>query len=246
MSFNKFDFLVDRLSKGASIHKQNKIYISDTDINYLSKFEKNLLTAIAKLRGILINPDLDFSYEELMQTLSVLIKGKGDYERTYLLSLFFPEKIRNAQAMLPFPIPCATYIQKYQLYVTPNEKGCFLLQYACPALIDGSAAAGVSNLWVNTDATLDGVTLIAGSTFTPITVQRPPGGAFNSFVLQAAKISCRYVGRYDIISGYFGASQHISVVNTLSPDPATTQFNYVDDSLNATVVDISDTINVIY
>ena len=246
MISDKFDFLVNKLSHGTISNKLNKIYLTNADVNYLSKFEKQALSVIAKLRGILTNPDIDFNYEDLMKTLGALVQGKGDSERAYLLSIFFPEKVKTAQPLLPFPIPCATYCQNFPIYVTPNDLGCFLIQFSCPTLLDASYSTSASNIWVNINAGLDGQNLLNASTFTPIIGQRPPAGAFTSYILQAAKLSCRYIGRFDIISGIFGASQHISVANSLSPDPATTQFQYVDDSLNSSRVYTSETLNVIY
>lgn len=84
------------------------------------------------------------------------------------------------------------------------------------------------------------------SDFTPIIVNRPPQGAFITYVLQSCKISCKYIGRLDICSGYFGASQHISTANSGSPDYATTDFTYIDDSLNSVTVEAIEGINVIY
>ena len=128
MSNNKFNFLIDKIKFGLPGAKETKLYITPNDFNYMSAFERNSLKTIGNMQGALNNPDKDFTYEDLVKVFQKLTSHKSDSERTYIYSLFFPEKIKTGQVMLPFPIPTYTYVQKLQFYLTPNSNGAFLLQ----------------------------------------------------------------------------------------------------------------------
>lgn len=109
-----------------------------------------------------------------------------------------------------------------------------------------SQTGSISNLYVNNHANLDGTTLGQPEHFTPITVTQTLPGAFNAYVLQACKISAKYVGRGDVQSGYFGAAYHLSPESSKKPDINPTQFDFVDDSINGVVADVTDGINAVY
>jgi hypothetical protein len=59
-------------------------------------------------------------------------------------------------------------------------------------------------------------------------------------------MSARYIGRSDVESGYFGASFHLSTVNSESPDSNVTNFDYVNRSINGTIGALQQGMNVIY
>jgi hypothetical protein len=135
MNNKKLQSLLDRLNYGSSKElSSNKIYITLEDFNYLSKFEKNLLITIGKIYGIITDGTQEFSYNDLINVFNTINSDKSDMEKSYLLSLFFPEKIQYGQVSLPFPVPTYTYVQKYQTYISPNINGCFLAQMTCVKL----------------------------------------------------------------------------------------------------------------
>ena len=223
------------------------VTIGPNDFALLSKFEKNTLRSIANIYGMLSDPTKDVSYEDLVNIINKLRETKSDIEKHYLLSLFFPEKVKNIHTIYPFPIPTYSYSQKFQVFVSPNVNGCFLAQVVCPLLLDNSVGnATVSNLYVNTNSALDGSTLGTAGQFTPIVNTQSIQGAFNTYVLQCCKLSARYVGRSDVMSGYFGASYNLSTTSSRAADPSPTQFNYVDDSINAVVADVTEGLNTVY
>jgi hypothetical protein len=260
-----------------------QILINEHDFELLSKFEKNTVRTIANIYGLLHGKDTqNISYSVFKEAMDKLGQSKNDIEKHYLLSLLFPEKIRNIHQINPFPIPTYTYHQRFQIFVVPNANGCFLTQVVCPMLLDNSAVSApgnnyasgnigttvpaiwngnvlglqnggaasltgsTSNIYVNNNASLDGTTLGTAAQFTPITTSNSIQNAFNTYVLQCAKISAKYVGRGDVQSGYFGASYHLSPVSSKSPDPATTQFAFCDDSINAVIADVSEGVNAVY
>lgn len=225
--------------------KIKKIYIEPQDFNDLSKYEKNSLKSIANIFGI--DKDKEISYDTLKQIIDNLAKYKTDVEKGYLLALFFPEKVKNIHQINPFPIPTYTYIQKFSVQIKPNTKGCFLIQAVSPILLDRSQQTNNrSNLWINTSENLDGLTFGASSDFTPVYNTLAPVGAFNTYVLQACKIGVKYHGRGDVLSGYFGASYHLTAGSGFTADPNTTVFNFVDDSPNSVIADVTEGVSAIY
>jgi hypothetical protein len=229
--------------------KQNKesVRIGPDDFSRLSKFEKNTLRTIANIWGLISDTSKDISYSDLVNVMNKLSENKNDIEKHYLLSLLFPEKVKNIHTIYPFPVPTYTYVQKFQVFVSPNANGCFLAQVVCPLLLDNSVAnAAVSNLYVNNAPGLNGTNLGNVADFTPITSTQTIPGAFTTYVLQCCKLSARYVGRPDVISGYFGAGYCIASVNSKVPDVNPTQFNYVDESINSVIGDVTEGMNVVY
>lgn len=262
--------------------KRNKLVIRDSDFNLLSKFERNTIKTIANIYSITKDPNAELSFDTFKSVIEKLSQGKTDMEKHYLVSLFFPERVKNIHHIYPFPVPTYTYVQKFQMFVVPNANGCFITQVVCPMLLDatpvsapanvyasgnigtavppiwngnciglqnGTAAAATgstSNVYVNNHAALDGTTLGLASHFTPINQSQSIPNAFNTYVLQSCKISARYVGRGDVQSGYFGASYHLSAASSKGPDPATTQFAFCDDSINAVISDVTEGVNAVY
>lgn len=248
--------------------KHNNITITEDDFKLLSKFEKNSIRAIANIYGLLNDPkNTLIDYNVMRDAFDKLAAGKNDIEKHYLLTLFFPEKVKNIHIIYPFPIPTYTYVQKFQVFVQPNINGCFLAQVVCPLLIDnspvgagpnfgnlgpepyvwtGGAGGTVSNLYINNNAALDGTILGLPQHFTPVPLTQTVQNSFNTYVLQCSKLSAKYVGRNDVLSGYFGASYHLSPVNNRSPDASTTQFHFVNESINGVISDVTEGINAVY
>jgi hypothetical protein len=250
---SSFKDTIDKISEyynSSSFYKQsnnNRIIIGPEEFGLLSKFEKSTLKTIANIWGMLSDPTKEVSYTDLVHIMKKLSEGKTDIEKSYLLSLFFPEKVKNIHTIYPFPIPTYSYSQKVQFFVVPNNQGCFLAQVVCPILLDNSLGnANASNLYVNNNNALNGTTLGLAAHFTPMTNTQTVQGAFTTYVLQACKLSARYVGRGDAMSGYFGGSYNLSSANSRTPDVAPTQFDFVDDSINSVVADVTEGLNVVY
>ena len=226
-----------------AVPKSKKIIIEPEDFGMLSKYEKNTLRSIANIFGMDKNKEI--SYETLHNIINQIGRFKTDIEKGYLLALFFPEKIKNIHQLNPFPIPTYTFIQKFSVEVKPNTKGNFLIQAVNPVLLDLSDVTK-SNLWVNTHEDLDGVNVLAANTFTPIKNTLVQAGMFNTYTLYACKIAVKYHGRGDVMSGYFGASYHLTSSSSVAPDVNTCSFNYVNDSPNSVISDITDGLSAVY
>ena len=231
-------YQTSNLNKGNS----NVLQLNKDDYKLLSNYEKKTLKLIGTLLN-LIDKHQVITYETLTNMIDQLTNTNSTIEKDYLLSLLFPEKIKNTNVLKPFPIPTYTYIQKFQLYITPNDKGCFLIQAICPLLLDTSS--NYSNIYVNNDSRLDGTSYFTNG-FTPIQNTKTIQNAFNAYTLHACKLSAKYIGRGDIMSGYFGASYHLSGKNQFEPDNDTTMFAFVDDSINSTISNLTEGINVVY
>jgi hypothetical protein len=233
------------------VDKKHKVYITDYDFPLLSKFEKGTLKVLGEMMG-LIKEGGELDYGDVVNIFNKLTENKTDYERSYLLGLFFPEKVRGSHVIYPFPIPTFTYVQKFQHFITPNVNGCFLVQAVCPLLLDNSSTNNTtdserSNLYVNSGSSLNGRN--GAGEWTAIVASQVPTGVFTTAVLQSMKIGVRYVGRSDVISGYFGGSINIqsgSIFSSYAPDTSTVDFNVVDDGINAQIADVTEGMNVVY
>lgn len=243
---NKLNQIKNNNSVGIYNPYQSKnISVSPIDFNNLSKFEKGVIKTIAEIYGIISDPDQNISYNTLMDIMERWARDKGSSEKDYLLSLLFPERVKNANIIYPFPIPTYTYVQKFQFPITPNTNGAFLIQAVCPFMVDSTQTS--SNIYINTNAALNGTSIDSVSAhYVPQTITNVVPNQFQAYTLQCAKLSVRYVGRLDIASGYLGGSYFLSVANEAAPDTNASLFNYIDDSINAVIVDKSEGLNVVY
>lgn len=220
--------------------------IKPEDFNNLTEYEKRTIKTIGKMYN-LFNKNLKYiNYNDLVMILDELAQDRNCAEKQYLVSLFFPERVKHMNVLHPFPVPTYSFIQKQNGRITPNNTGNFSIQCVCPLLLD-TTVAGSSTVYINSNDAVDG--LNADATLAHYIPQPMMGcvpGAFNAYVLQCFKLSVEYVGRPDIQSGFFGGAYFVSTVNSLVPDTNATIFNYIDDSINAVKVDSKDGLNVIY
>jgi hypothetical protein len=127
-----------------------------------------------------------------------------------------------------------------------------VLQVTCPYFYDETVPATVSNIYYCTDPTLTGSTLISATTVTPNSGWNPckdsgfKSNWFNAATLVALKVSARYIGRADAISGFWGASYNVVALNPQDVDPNASLFNYVNRSTNAVVTPVIDGVNCIF
>ncbi len=225
--------------------QKESILITEDDFDKMSQFERKTIINIAKMYNMLKDPNDDVDYNMLINVINKLTEGKNDNEKQYLISLFFPEKVKHINIIYPFPVPTYPYIQKTSGRISPNSKGNFVLQAVCPILVDTESLA--SNLYINSDEALDGVNLDTNLLhFKPVAATRCIKGAFNAYVLQCLKITVEYIGRVDIQSGIFGGAYYVSTAKSLEPDVNCTLFDYIDDSINSVKVDSRDGLSVIY
>lgn len=76
-------------------------------------------------KGLLSDSSNEINYEDMFKIINKLSENRSDIDKHYLLSLFFPEKVRNIHTIYPFPIPTYTYCQKNQIFVVPNANVIF-------------------------------------------------------------------------------------------------------------------------
>lgn len=107
-------------------NNETKIYIREEDFHNLSKYEKNIIRMISNIYGLMNDPSKDVTFDTLHQAMAALGKNKSDNEKSYMLGIFFPEKVKNVHTISPFPIPSYTYNQQFQIFVKPNVNIKFL------------------------------------------------------------------------------------------------------------------------
>ena len=226
-------------------NRDNGLTISENDFNSLSAFEKRTIETIARMYRLINSNERNIDYNLLVKAIEQLAESRSDAEKQYLISLFFPERVKHLNVLYPFPVPTYPFIQKISGRLSPNDSGNFVIQAVCPLLVDSSSAA--STIYVNNNTALDGLTKdTVTAHYIPVPTTRCLPGAFNAYVLQCFKISVQYIGRSDIQSGIFGGAYFVSTVDSLTPDTNASLFNYIDDSINSVKVDSTDGLNVIY
>lgn len=235
-----------RYNKSLNNDNIDDYIIKPEDFKNLSEYEKRTIKTIGKMYN-LFNKKVNYiNYNDLVSMLDELAKDRNDAEKQYLISLFFPERIRHMNVLHPFPVPTYSFIQKQNGRITPNNTGNFSIQCVCPLLLD-STVNDSSVIYINTNNALDGINKDATKNhYVPQNITACVPGAFNAYVLQCFKLSVEYVGRPDIQSGFFGGAYFVSTEKSLEPDVNASIFNYIDDSINAVKIDSKDGLNVIY
>ncbi len=102
-----------------------------------------------------------------------------------------------------------------------------------------------SDMYYVNDNALDGYTVSA----LPVNLveeSRVASNVFQAYILVAASIDVTFVGRYDISSGYFGASYHLTGTDVNVYDNNVNNFNYVDHTVNSVKANFASGINMIY
>jgi hypothetical protein len=223
----------------------NEYIIDKKDFDKLSLYEKKTLKNIGLLYGLLKDKNTVIDYNKFIKIIDDISKDKNDREKDYLIALFFPERIKHINAILDFPIPTYCYNQNSSCRITPNSHGNFLIQAICPILLDVESES--SSIYINNHDDLDGIMKDDNlAHYKPLSFTRCIKGAFNAYILQAFKISVKYIGAIDYTSGLFGGSYFISTVSSLHADTNAYLFAYIDYSMNAVKVDCVDGLNVIY
>jgi hypothetical protein len=263
--------------------EKSNIKITENDFNQLTVFEKRVLETIANIWGLGYNKD-NLTLAQMQEILNKLGEARNNVEKNYLISLFFPEKVKNIHTIFPFPIPTHTHVQRYTYNVMSNKHGCFLAQLICPLFLDYSPVTvqnntyvggnygttknpsiyngnivgdvatnsaeflkgSVSNFYVNTSDNLDGNKLGTPYDFTPIINSRTMPGVFGSYILQCAKIHCKYHGRTDLQRGNLISGYHLSSYKGKVPDPSPTQYTFLEESINFTQVDTTENLSCVY
>jgi hypothetical protein len=237
------------------IKNKNTLVITREDFKSLSSFELQTINTIAQIYDLIKNNEV-ISFDTLISVVNKLAKHGTDAEKIYLLGLFFPEKLKamNIHQLNPFPIPTHTLHQEFTFNIIPNAFGNFVVQLVCPLLCDTSVAASKSNLYVCTDAGLNGTATISGqsavigTTWTAYGDTKVPTNNFKAYILLAAKITCVYSGRVDSMSGYMGASYNLSSNALDAVDTSASIFDYINKSINSCIqpVSLEKGISVVY
>lgn len=184
--------------------------------------------------------NIKFIFEQVFEKL---FENKADVEKQYLWGLFFPDMIKHATFLNPFPVPVYSYKQSYTFHITPNASGNFVVQLVTPYMVEqGNPSSDVT--YIN-DIGLDGhSTAILPVNY--VAESRVPPNVFQAFVLAAASMKVTYMGRVDVSSGYFGGSYHLSTTDVASFDNNVQDFNYVDNSFNSIRTKLFSGISMIY
>ena len=156
---NKIESLCQRIGKTPNVKKQ--LVIENDDLKLLSRYEMQSIELLGKVFGKVTKNPNHVSLKELLEIFNAVTRHKTDPEKLYLIALYFPEKIDKVYHINPFPIPSYTYKQSVTLRFNPNALGNFAMQIICPYFLDETVPNTVSNVYVCTDAALNGTTIVS-------------------------------------------------------------------------------------
>ena len=243
--------LIKKFNEKSASNKTD-IVITKDDFKNLSKFEIQSIKMLGKIYGVLSGDEENINLKSLMDIYEKWGAHKTDPEKMYLMALFFPEKVNKVYQINPFPTPAYTFKQTVSLRLSPNSNGNFALQVVCPYFYESSIASLNSNVYTTVDSALDGTAPITAVSNTLGTGWNPQKGTalgagwFNAASLIAFKVQARYIGRSDAASGFFGGGYQISSLPINDVDPAGSNFDYINRSVNGTVSPLYDGISITY
>lgn len=231
--------------------ESNLLYKSKKGYAFLSKEDLNNDKKLKKAFNRFANPKNDAGLNFFKK------KQKEDYEQTtmrgdyfgevsygYLHSLIYPERSKGSRIPSIVPTPSSTFQQREQLTITPNASGNFALQWIPQCY--NSVSGGNYDLYVNTDATLSGSTILGGGTWTPQSATRFAGDYFNTVRLVSASMMISYIGRADAHSGVIGCAHDISATVSSSADTQYSNFGYIDDKLYSKTTEPANGLKSVY
>lgn len=225
--------------------QDNGLTISENDFNSLSVFEKRTIETVAKMFRLINTNEKNIDYNLLVKAIDKMAANRSDAEKQYLISLFFPERVKHLNMLFQFPVPTYPFIQKITGRISPNDHGNFVIQAVCPLLVDSNSNS--STVYINTDNALDGLNKDdTDAHYEPVSAPRCLPNASNAYIFQCFKICVQYIGRSDIQSVIFGGAYYVSSEDSLKPDKNCSLFGYIDESINSVRVDSTDGLNVIY
>ena len=159
-------------------NRDNGLTINENDFNSLSAFEKRTIETVARMYKLINTNDKNIDYNLLVKSIEQLAESRSDAEKQYLISLFFPERVKHLNVLYPFPVPTYPFIQKISGRLSPNDSGNFVIQAVCPLLVDSIFAS--STVYFNNNEALDGLTKdINTAHYIPVPTTRCLAGAFN-------------------------------------------------------------------
>lgn len=159
--------------------------------------------------------------------------------------MFFPETVKHATFLNPFPVPVFTYKQNFTFHLTPNTSGNFLLQFIVPSMVELGFSPTVSDTYYINDNGLNGNST-AVLPIVAVDESRVAANVFQAFVLSAASVKVSYFGRLDVSSGYFGGSYHLSSTDVHNFDRSAQDFNFIDNSFNSARGKLFSGLSIVY
>lgn len=237
------EILNQKLNNIKNTRENNIAYLNRQNFEKMGKYHKNVLYMFGRMMDLVKEGQI-INYHEFVSIFENMMRNKNDVEKQYIWGLFFPSTIKHASFLNPFPVPVYTFTQNYTFHISPNENGNFVLQMVTPFMVEQSNTSS-SDMYYSNDSTLDGYKLTNVSP-TRVAEARVPDNIFQAFVLCAASIDVKFVGRQDVSSGYFGASYHLSSTDVNSFDDNVENFNYVDNTIGSIRADLFSGVNMIY
>lgn len=165
-------------------------------------------------------------------------------------ALAFPELAKGVKLPTEFQIPSYCFQQKTSFTVATNASGNALIEVHLGQFLDSTILnATQSNVFVNNNVALDGVTVQTAANYTPINPLVVNNGTFTSVRPGPQSVKLEYIGRLDIAAGDITAGVAYSNVGGNSgvlPDVNYSILSAIEDSSFARTVPITTSLKGIY
>lgn len=166
----------------------------------LEDSDKMFLKYLTDMYQILGGQTIDLNkFKTVIEALEELRKLQ---DKEYLKALMYPEKTRGCKIPSAIPIPSSSFQLKNSFYVTTNALGNACV--VCNPYNLASSAGNLSTVYVNNDASLDGVS--SSNFFKSVNAGQSIPSVYNQYRLVSASVIAKYVGRLDIVQGLIGGA----------------------------------------
>lgn len=209
-----------------------------------TRYDQDFYNMLGDLFINLTGEELDLKRTSDMIKILALLQRKQ--KKNYIKALLYPEKTKNARVPCKFPVSSHTIQQTDFMTITTNSLGNFQLEFNPQNFL---SAVG-TEVYLNTDPTLNGNTMLAAGTYTAPNVLTNSFATtvnFSAFRVVSACMIIQYVGNLQDQKGRLGGA--IEFTATSTSDPVLnqySQFNNIDDKMFSQVVDTMDGIKICY
>ena len=179
----------------------------------------------------------------MIKILNVLQKKQ---KKNYIKALLFPEKVKIARVPCKFPVPSNVIQQTDYLIVTTNSLGNYQIEFNPQNFLSSTG----TEVYLNTNASLDGNSILSTVTYTTPTVLTnsfATSGNFSCFRLVSACMIIQYVGSLQDQRGRFGGALEFTATSTSDPVQNNfSAFNNIDDKMFSQVVVTTEGLKICY
>lgn len=186
----------------------------------IDEYDKKMINYLGNLYSVINGEQI--SIDSLKSAVDALSAYNRREEYNYLESLLHPEKSKGTRIPAKMPVPSTSFQLHNSVTCTTNTSGNLLIVFNPYFLyntgnwpnkmedFDGNTYISnvnwMTSFYINNNSGLDGHTVLADSTFTPINIGQGIPGVYSQYRWVSASLIVKYIGRMDITSGVIGGA----------------------------------------